>query len=141
MTHVYDRKRWIAHLPDADEETAVDLVVVGWLLPGPAERAQIVAGDLCLTFATIDVLDMELFGDPLEKSDGGARRVRLVVRRGAALWDVCPRECVDGRLPSGRQPFALSSRPLNMEVPSRTRFAELEKEFLIRAGMKPGLPS
>jgi hypothetical protein len=140
MTHVYDRKRWIAHLPVADEETVVDLVVVGWLLPGPAERAQIVAGDLCLTFATIDVLDLEPLGEPLEKSDGGARRVRLVVRRGAALLDVCPRECVVGRLPLGRQPFALSSRPLNMDIPSRTRFPELEEDFLTRAGLKPKLP-
>lgn len=142
VAHVVDWKRLIKHLPYGIEETAVDLVMVGQLVPGPPHKIRIVTGSLCLTFAAADVLAVNAM---LDESHGGpdnrrAYHARIVVRRGAVLWDVCPQECVEGMLPPGRRPFAFSSRPSNPQASSRSRFAELEEDFLFRTGLKPRDP-
>jgi hypothetical protein len=141
MTRLLERERWIAHLPDADEEAADDLVLVGQLLSAPTEWIRIVSGDLCLTFSTADILSVERSDAPRDEALEGAWPARLIVQRGAALWDVCPRECVAGLLPSGRQPFALSARSTSTPAIPRVRFPRLEEEFLVRNGLRRRNPS
>jgi hypothetical protein len=136
LTRIFDRQRWIDSLPYADEEAGIGLVMMGRLIPGPAHMTRIATGALCLTFATADVLSIADVpnGSQLEMSDPAAPRKRLVVRRGAVLWDVCPDECVTPA-PPGRQPFAFSSRPSTPRPKTRSHFTDLETDFLRRAGL------
>jgi hypothetical protein len=139
VTHIIDQTRWISQLPYGDEETADDLVIIGWLVPASCDSTRIITGSLCLTFATADVLavDEKLDESYSEHDNRRAHHVRIVVRRGAALWNVCPEECMEDMLPPGRRPFAFSSRPSGPQASRRSRFAELEEDFLFRTGLKP----
>jgi hypothetical protein len=126
---VVDVARWLADLPRADEEITPQLVFEGWLIQGTAPFIRIISGGLCLKFATGDVIGIEVLDTASEER---ARRARVIVRRGAPLLDACPGERMLGHLPAGRRPFALSSRPLFPGTISRTRFRELEEDFIRR---------
>jgi hypothetical protein len=127
-----DVVRWLADLPRAEEEVTLDLVFDGWLIQEAAASIRIVTGGLCLTFATADVLSIEVLG---AASQASAQRARVSVRRGAPLLDARPRECMADHLPDGRRPFALSSRPLCIQTTTRVRFLEKEENFIRSNGL------
>jgi hypothetical protein len=128
-----DVSRWISQLPEAVEEVPHDLALVGWLVPATDEVVRIVTGDLCLTVASADVLRVD---DLLEQGGPSDEPpYQVVLRRGAALLDICPRQCVDRFMPSGRRPFALSSRPDSPTAEPAHRYRTLETAFLTEAGL------
>jgi hypothetical protein len=134
MTRLLDKTRWLAQLPTASEEEPVELVLVGDVLASTPETTRIISGYLCLTFASVDVIDVEPL-DSLLAEVGDTRPSRLTVRRGAALLDACPRECVAAEMPPGEKPFAMSVRPFARDERPSTRFAALEAEYFADTGL------
>jgi hypothetical protein len=111
-----DTETLLSGLPIAEEDTPSDIVLCGWLAPSAPGQFRILVGDLCLCLAEADLLEIE----PNALAEFAIRPVsaigvRIVIRRGAPLLDICMSKIYEGLFP-GRKPFALSVRPLTIRT-------------------------
>ncbi|HKT48555.1 MAG TPA: hypothetical protein VJP87_13605 [Candidatus Acidoferrales bacterium] len=127
-----DLNSLLASLPMAVEDRHAGIQLCGWLAPSEAGEMRIVAGDLCLCFREPDVLEIER--DVMTESGlqpESAIRVRVLIRRGAPLLDLCLSKVYEGLFP-GRKPFALAVRPHTIRTSvsgaSESRLSPAEKQ-------------
>ena len=129
-------EKWICCLPFAEEQAGDGIVLTGRLIAGEVGYFHLLVGELRLSFLPKDIAVIE----PLVTSElllpgesrglGPVATVRIVVRHGAPIQDIRPSELCERVLPE-RRPFALSVRPRVITLGPRTRFRDLEREFLL----------
>jgi hypothetical protein len=135
MSRLLDTPRWISGLPDAVEEEPDDLVLVGRVVGEGGSGITVVSGGLCLTLPSDAVLSIEAIEPDTRRPGDSDRANRVVIKRGAALLDVRPRECVEGLIPAGRRPFPISTRGQTPRSTAATKYKALERAFLTAAGL------
>ncbi len=106
-----DLEKLLSSLPMAVEDRVTGILLCGWLAPSEPGEFRILVGDLCLCFQESDLLDIER----TSLTESGLRPafaigIRVLVRRGAPLLDLCLSKVYEGLFP-GRKPFALAVRP------------------------------
>jgi hypothetical protein len=120
-------EEWLSQLPTAHECPSEGILLVGTLAPSAPEVACVVVGGFCFVFRRADILDIEI--QDCSQVASQPQTIRVVVRKGAPLMNAFPSD-IRGESPTGRRPFALSSRQsIGVSNPC-PRFRALEDHFL-----------
>jgi hypothetical protein len=128
-------EKWLCCLPFAEEQAWDGIVVTGRLTAGEVGYVHCLVGELRLSFLPEDITAIEPLVAPdlllpeESKGLGSVATVRILIRRRAPVQDIRPSELCERALPE-RRPFALSVRPRVITLGPRTRFRDLEREFL-----------
>jgi len=124
-------EKLLSSLPFAEEHAAHGIVLTGRAVSVVGGSFHFTVGELCFSFLPGDIVDIEppLTSELLLPQEHTGT-VRILIRHGARVQDIRPREICGHRLP-GRRPFALSARPPVITLGPCTRFRDLEREFLL----------
>jgi hypothetical protein len=102
----------------------------GTLFYYDAHETRIVLGDLVLSIATEDIVDINEIASPEISDCTYGIPVELKLRVNCRLRGVAPSWIYKETIINGKKPFALSCRPEILLGQPSIRYHELEKEFL-----------
>jgi hypothetical protein len=128
-----DIKKWLSHLPAAEEHFGEGILLYGELMPSAPGEARIAVGEVCLTLLRDDILSIEPATE-LENAPPHLDLIHIVVRKGAPLLDARAKDLCDTAVP-GKRPFSLAIRPSVITHDPFPRFRALEHEFLQRQSL------
>jgi len=124
-----DLEKWLSQLPIVEEEIGHGILLNGWLVPGEIDQISIIVGELRLSFFSSDVVETKSVGSTEHLPPSAGVPIRLVVRRGAPILDICLERPSEG-FSQQRRPFALSVRPPTIIRGPSNKFRDLERQFL-----------
>lgn len=112
--------------------------ITGYLVKSPVQdQLRLIVLDLSLGFHISDILGIEELDLPKGLSQKLSIPVRIELKKGARLLHYSLGHIYEDLLVQGVRPFALSSRPLELnQVQGSERFDELERQFLTKNGFK-----